>query len=52
MRKDTVSNTRIEIRVTDEEKAAIKEQAAKLHMTVSEFVRFACEEILKKERIN
>lgn len=49
MRKNTTSNTRIEVRLTDEEKEQIKEQAAKKNMTVSEFVRFACEKIFQKE---
>ena len=50
MRKDIASKTRIESRLTDEEKVAIKEQAAKRNMTVSEFVRFACEKIFQEEK--
>ena len=49
MRKQMASKSRIEIRLTDEEKAAIKEQAAKYGMTVSEFVRYACERIFNQE---
>lgn len=48
MRKETASKTRIEIRLTEEEKVAIKEQATKRNMTVSEFVRFACEKVFQE----
>lgn len=49
MRKDIPSKSRMEIRLTAEEKNKIKEQAAKMNMTISEFVRYACETIFSKE---
>lgn len=50
MRKDIASTTRIEIRLTTEEKAFIKEYAAKRNMTLSDFVRYACEQIFQKDQ--
>lgn len=49
MRQDTPSKTRIEIRLTEQEKATIKDRAAAMNMTVSEFVRYACEKIFNQE---
>ena len=49
MRKDIASKSRIEIRLTEEEKNKIKEQAAEMNMTVSDFVRYACETIFNQE---
>ena len=49
MRKDIASKSKIEIRLTAEEKQKIKDFAAERNMTVSEFVRYACETIFNKE---
>lgn len=49
MRKDIPSKSRLEIRLTHEEKEKIKEQAALKNMTVSDFIRYACEMIFQKE---
>lgn len=43
MRKSEASNARIEIRLTAEEKEQIKEAATKRNMTVSDFIRMACQ---------
>lgn len=49
MRKDLPSKSKIEIRLTAEEKQKIKDCAAEKNMTLSEFVRYACETIFSKE---
>lgn len=45
MRKENLSNKRIEIRLTPEEKQLIKDYCAERHITVSEYIRVLCEHI-------
>lgn len=40
---DEVKNTQIQIRISPNEKQKITEQAKKKGMSVSEFIRWACE---------
>lgn len=51
MRRDTdkISDARLEIRLTQEEKEAIRETAQSMGMNTSEFIRWACEQIFQKE---
>lgn len=44
-----IKNTKIELRITQQDKEKIKEYADKHNMTMSEFIRFACEKIFQKE---
>lgn len=48
MRQEIPSNARIEIRLTQQEKAALKAQAEKMKMTVSDLVRMACSEYFQE----
>lgn len=44
-------NQKIDLRLTAEEKKEIKEAAAAMDMSASEFIRFACQKLMnKKER--
>lgn len=44
-----IKNTKIELRLTQQDKDRIKEYADKHNMTMSEFIRFACEKIFQEE---
>lgn len=45
MKEKELKTTRIEIRVTPEEKELIKAYAEKRHLTISDVIRILCEEI-------
>ena len=48
MRENIASTARIEIRLTQKEKEAIKEYSAKHNMTMSDFIRYACQKIFQE----
>ena len=52
MREDVsnFSTARLEIRLTQQEKEKIKETANRMGMSMSEFIRYACEKIFKEEK--
>lgn len=43
-----VKNTQIQIRISPEEKELIQAQAKQKGMSVSEFIRWACEKVFEK----
>ena len=51
MRKDTndYSYARLELRLTQQEKEMIKEKAKEMGMSMSEFIRYACDKIFNQE---
>lgn len=49
MRKEIASKTKIEIRLTPEEKELIKKYCESKNITVSDFVRNACYKIFNQE---
>lgn len=51
MRQEIPSKARIEIRLTEEEKAAIQAQAASLNMSVSDFIRYACKRVKIQQEV-
>ena len=44
-----IKTTKVEIRLTAEEKEKLREYAEKRHLTMSEAIRWLCEEIFQKE---
>lgn len=50
MRKDVdeYSYARLEIRLTQQEKEMIKKKAKEMGMSMSEFIRYACDKIFKE----
>ena len=45
-----ISTARLEIRLTQQEKEMIKETAKEMGLSMSEFIRFACERIFQEEK--
>lgn len=48
--KDNLSTARLEIRLTNEEKQKITEYCVQHNMSMSEFVRMACQMIFDREK--
>ena len=44
-----IKNKKVEIRLTAEEKEKLRQYAEKRHLTMSEAVRWLCEEIFKED---
>ena len=45
-----IKTTKVEIRLTAEEKEKLREYAEKRHLTMSEAIRWLCEEIFQEEK--